>query len=351
MGTQKTIDVALLLSRKALEQALSADIHRAEPFASFPHRLTHEALVLEQHIREGRFQRSLALIAAFSSLLGGLEVTSEHYRGSYGVGIMYTPVFISPALLLSAVWAVFSRRMARVVLPVVSLITLVNGMTGFILHIRGIRRRPGGWRIPIFNISMGPPLFAPLLFGISGFLGLLASMLRREDDIIQVGQDGHPALPTLPAVMNLFPRPIRHESLVIEQEIREGRFQRAMAVSAALAAFFSGFEALYSHYKDDFSDKIEWTPIVLTPVLIFTGIGTIWSRTIARIFLPLSYALALLVGAIGFFYHVRGVLRRPGGMRLPLYNIVYGPPMFAPLLFAASGFLGVLASLLRRRNA
>lgn len=40
----------------------------------------------------------------------------------------------------------------------------------------------------------------------------------------------------------------------------------------------------------------------------------------------------------------------PGGLKLPLYNIIYGPPIFAPLLFAASGFLGLLASLLRRAN-
>jgi hypothetical protein len=41
------------------------------------------------------------------------------------------------------------------------------------------------------------------------------------------------------------------------------------------------------------------------------------------------------------------VFRRPGGSKKLLYNVIYGPPVFAPLLFAASGFLGVLASLLR----
>jgi hypothetical protein len=61
--------------------------------------------------------------------------------------------------------------------------------------------------------------------------------------------------------------------------------------------------------------------------------------------------LALLSGAVGFFYHARGVLRRPGGVKLPLYNILYGPPIFAPLLYAATGFLGLLASLLRRAKA
>jgi hypothetical protein len=45
------------------------------------------------------------------------------------------------------------------------------------------------------------------------------------------------------------------------------------------------------------------------------------------------------------------VLRRPGGSTRLLYNIMYGPPIFAPLLFGAAGMLGVLASLLRRRQA
>jgi hypothetical protein len=48
---------------------------------------------------------------------------------------------------------------------------------------------------------------------------------------------------------------------------------------------------------------------------------------------------------------VRGVFCRPGGSKLPLYNLLYGPPVFAPLLFAATGFLGLLASLLRRAKA
>ena len=36
---------------------------------------------------------------------------------------------------------------------------------------------------------------------------------------------------------------------------------------------------------------------------------------------------------------------------MPFYNLMYGPPVFAPLLFAAAGFLGLLASLLRRETS
>ena len=60
--------------------------------------------------------------------------------------------------------------------------------------------------------------------------------------------------------------------------------------------------------------------------------------------------LAAADAAVGFYYHSRGVLRRPGGTKHLLYNILYGPPIFAPLLFGAAGMLGILASLLRRKR-
>ena len=315
---------------------------------TLPKKITREGIVFEHHIREGRFQRSLSLITAFSSLMSGLEVTYEHYIGSYSQRIMYTPVFVSIALCIAGVWGVFNRWAARILLPVVSLITMIDGIAGFIFHVRGIHRKPGGWRIPIFNIIMGPPLFAPLLFAVSGFLGLIASMLRCEDD------PRHSLLPGIPrprsAWLSWMPRKISREGVLIEQDVREGRFQRAMGVATALAAFFSGVESLYSHYKNEFTFRIEWTPILLAPAIIFAGIGTVWSRTIARTLLPLTSALAVINGMLGFFYHARGILRRPGGLKLPWYNLIYGPPIFAPLLYAATGFLGLLASLLRRAD-
>lgn len=309
-------------------------------------KLARDETIIIQHIREGRFQRSLALITAFSSLLSGLEVTYEHYIGSYSQQIMYTPVFLSLTLVGTSVGAVFNRWLARVALPIVSLITVLDGAIGFFLHVRGIHRKPGGWRIPIFNIVMGPPLLAPLLFGISGFLGLITTFLRHEDDL----PEPPPAhiRNKRPLWLDMLPRELTQDISTEEQDIREGRFQRLMAIATALSALFSGVESLYSHYKNAFTYRIEWTPILLTPAVILAGIGTVWSHTIARTLLPITSALALINGTVGFFYHLRGVLRRPGGTKLPLYNLLYGPPIFAPLLFAATGFLGLLASLLRR---
>lgn len=259
-----------------------------------PRGITREGIVVEQHLREGRFQRSLALVTAFSALLSGLEVLYEHYRGSYSQRVMYSPVLLSPALFIVGLWGAFNRRVARTALPLVSAVILINGLVGFCFHLRGIARKPGGWRLPVFNLIMGPPLLAPVLFSLSGYLGLLAAALRREDDPLTVLPPGLPR--PRPLWVALLPRPITHEGFALDQRVREGRFQKQLAVIAALSALFSGFEALYSHYKNNFRYPVQWTPILLTPFLCLAGFGSLWSRTIARTLLPLVSLLALLNG-------------------------------------------------------
>jgi hypothetical protein len=53
-------------------------------------------------------------------------------------------------------------------------------MVGVVTHIRGVMRKPGGFREPIYNIVMGPPLLAPGSLVLVGAAGLLAAASRRE---------------------------------------------------------------------------------------------------------------------------------------------------------------------------
>jgi hypothetical protein len=84
--------------------------------------------------------------------------------------------------------------------------------------------------------------------------------------------------------------------------------------------------------------------------MIFACIGAIKNKKIANTLLPVASALLMLNGAVGTFYHMRGIARRSGGIKKPLYNILYGPPLFAPMLMAACGLLGALAYLMRRER-
>ena len=292
-----------------------------------------------EHLRTGCFQRSLCLVVATTSVASGLEVGYEHYKGSYSNPGMYTPVALSGVLAASGLLGVFSRSCARTVLRWVSITTLADGLIGFFFHVRGIARKPGGWTLPITNIVMGPPIFAPLLFGTSAYLGLMASYLRREEDIHRIdGQVQELAGKLAPGQSDW------------RRELGHGKFQKHLSALTFVWAFFSGFEALYSHYKSNFRYKAQWSPVLLTPLLMASAAGAIKSRRVANTALPVTSALALVNGAVGFFYHARGIALRPGGMKKPLYNTIYGPPIFAPLLFAACGFLGLIASLLRRED-
>jgi hypothetical protein len=241
---------------------------------------------------------------------------------------MYTPVILSGVLTGAATCAFFSRRAAETLLRVTAAITLADGIIGFGFHIRGIYRKPGGWRLPITNIIMGPPLFAPLLFGTAAYLGFMASYLRREED----PDDAEP----------------RYSGW--RRELNEGRFQKHLAFVAAVWTICSGAEAWYSHYKSRFRIWAQWTPLILSPIQLIACFGAVFSETIAKKMLPVSSAITMLNGGVGFFYHTRGILRRPGSHKTWLYNILYGPPIFAPLLFSACGMLGFLASLLRREK-
>lgn len=313
-----------------------------------------DAETVARLIREGRFQRSLALLTAGTSIVSGIEVAYEHYRGSYSRRVMYTPAILSGVLGAAAIAGFFRRRAARGMLRLAAAVTLADAAVGFYFHVRGIYRKPGGWRLPMTNMIMGPPIFAPLLFGTSAYLGLIASFLQREDgNQLMSGQDRSSAgqAPSTGGWLErLLPARADRDLISEEQDIREGKFQQQVAIVTGISALLSGFEAYYSHYKNNFRYKVQWSPIVIAPLLAVAAFVSVRKRSVARTALPALSIAASADAAVGFYYHARGVLRRPGGRKHLLYNIMYGPPIFAPLLFGAAGMLGILASLLRRRK-
>jgi hypothetical protein len=130
-------------------------------------------------VRTGRFERSLSALTAGGAAVTAAEIYLSHDGASFGNKLMWWPVVVVPAAIPAGIAAVFSERAARTVLPLASAAIVANGLQGTYLHWRGIRQRPGGWTR--YNIESGPPMFAPLLASLVGGMGLLASVLRRED--------------------------------------------------------------------------------------------------------------------------------------------------------------------------
>ena len=134
------------------------------------------------------------------------------------------------------------------------------------------------------------------------------------------------------------------------RNVREGRLQRTLSIATALTAPPLGLEIYLEHYKGSFGDKWMWTPIVLTPPLTAAGVAAVFSERAAGTVLPAVSALYAADGVVGVVTHLRGVHRKPGGLRNATYNLVMGPPLLAPGALLLIGGFGLLAPLMARER-
>ncbi len=135
---------------------------------------------LIENIRRGRMQKLLALATALSAPPLAFEIYLEHYKGSFGDKWMWTPIVLTPPLTAAGIAGVFSERAARRWLPVFGALYALDGVIGIVTHLQGVRKRPGGFSEPTYNLVMGPPLLAPGSLMMVGTFGIVAALVRRE---------------------------------------------------------------------------------------------------------------------------------------------------------------------------
>ncbi len=310
------------------------------------HRLVALERVSRSEIAHGRLQRSMALVGAGAALVSGVEAYVQHCRGNFESRWMWTPVWLTPPAVAAGVAAALNAKAARTVLPAVAAVSVADGVVGFGLHLRGIRRLPGGFGAGQYNLVMGPPIFAPLLLCVVGAIGLFASGSRREEGARQFALDR-----TVPAMLNIGRS--REAGLIarLARRIATGHFQRGLAIVAASFAVLAGGEAYVEHLRGSYNQRLMWTPIAVTPPMVIAAVAAVRSAEAARTVLPIASAVTFADGVLGFGLHLRGIRRMPGGFSNLRFNTTLGPPLFAPLLFTAVGLLGFVSSLLRRDDA
>jgi hypothetical protein len=142
--------------------------------------------------------------------------------------------------------------------------------------------------------------------------------------------------------------PTRRSRLI--RNLRRGRAQRLLSGATAAAALPLGAEIYVNHYGGSFGNKWMWTPVVLSPALGAAGIAGVVSQRAARTWLPACSALYVANGALGVYLHLRGIARKPGGLREASYNLVMGPPLLAPGSLTMVGALGLTAAVMRRER-
>jgi hypothetical protein len=106
------------------------------------------------------------------------------------------------------------------------------------------------------------------------------------------------------------------------------------------------YEIMVLHYRGAFHNKFMWAPAVSLPLVAAGGVASCLQRDERRsreVFRPFAWGMTIL-GALGAFFHLRGVARQMGGLHNWKYNVVTGPPFPAPLQVALLGMLGMVAS-------
>jgi hypothetical protein len=131
-------------------------------------------------------------------------------------------------------------------------------------------------------------------------------------------------------------------------DVRTGQFERSLSALTAVASVVNAAEVFFEHDRASFGNRMMWVPIALGPVGAAAGVAGYFSRKAAKTALPLASLAIIANGVQGTYLHVRGIAQRPGGWAMARYNIEMGPPLFAPLLEAMIGGMGLLAAVLRR---
>lgn len=147
---------------------------------ALPRWVTDDARVVVEEVQQGRLHFTFCVLTAFAALASGFEAYAQHRRGAFDDWLMWTPVALTPPMVIGSVVGLLNPRLSRTILPWLSLAMAIDGLVGFWEHVRGVQRLPGGFRLATYNITMGPPIFAPLFFLSVGLLGWLAAQLRPE---------------------------------------------------------------------------------------------------------------------------------------------------------------------------
>lgn len=131
-------------------------------------------------VEHGRFERSLSGFTAVAAVITSIEIYLEHYKASFGNKWMWSPILVTPPVVVAGICGVFSKRWAKTALPITSVIYAADGLLGEYFHARGVSRKPGGWRLASYNVPTGPPISAPGMMAMVGGMGVLAAILRQE---------------------------------------------------------------------------------------------------------------------------------------------------------------------------
>jgi hypothetical protein len=254
--------------------------------------------------------RWVALVAAVLTLLTLAEALTGHYRSGFPLRAQYAPFASGGLLAVAAVTAAAApgTPWARTALTAAGWLSIVTGMIGVgYHHYYGIAEKAGGYKWLLHYLMYGAPQLAPLALSASGALAVIAAN----------GMAGRPA------VLGIG---LRAALLGIV----------AVALAGAVA------QAGILHYRGAFNNPLMYAPFT-APLL--AAAASAWfvvdPGTPVRSALTPLFMLTFLTGFVGVGMHLRGLDRQMGGLHAWLFNLLQGPPVWAPTMFSGFAVVGL----------
>lgn len=116
--------------------------------------------------------RLLTLLLGFGYFTLWIQIYLWHSRGRFHAWQMYIPVVSLPlAGIIAIITATFPYNWLAWIHTLVSIIVIVVGFYGGVLHWKSISKRTGGFRKE--NVMAGPPITLPTFVGSMGIFALL----------------------------------------------------------------------------------------------------------------------------------------------------------------------------------
>lgn len=254
----------------------------------------------------------IALVTAVMTLLLLADALSGHYRSGFVSRAQYAPFVSGGFLVLASVAAVIAPTSSLQIqmLRLAGWLAVVAGAVGFgFHHYYGIAKKPAGYRWLLHYLMYGAPQLAPLGLTSAGALAVIAAR----------GLEGRTSIVGLSMRTALFD------------------FVAVTLIGAIL-------QAAILHYRGAFNNPAMYGPLTAPLLAVLASVWAAFSpNNTALLTLKLLLWATFLTGFVGLGMHLRGFDRQMGGLYVTLFNLLEGPPAFAPVLFTTLAAVGLIA--------
>ena len=253
----------------------------------------------------------IAVLTAVLTLLLLADALAGHYRSGFTFRVQYAPFFSGGLLIVAAATAAIVPTAAWIntALRGAGWLAVASGLIGFAFHhYFGIAKKPGGYKWLLHYLMYGAPQLAPLALALTGVLAIIAA-----------------------------------RGLAGDASIAGLSMRGILLILVAIALTGAILQATILHYRGAFNNPAMYAPLS-APVL--TVIATTWialaPNNVMLVALKILLWLTFLIGFIGLGMHLRGFGRQMAGLYILEFNLLEGPPAWAPALFAAFAGVGLV---------